>query len=100
MHLDNLQEIIVLLVLAWLVIANIVAFAIMYIDKEKAKKGAWRIKEATLFLWAIIGGGLGANLGMQVFRHKTKHWYFVVFMPLILILQIALLVFLYIKFFV
>lgn len=73
---------------------NIIGFCIMGIDKWKAKKRAWRIPEATLFIVALIGGALGSILGMQVFRHKTKHWYFVYGMPAILILHIALLVFL------
>ena len=90
--MTDTQKIILLVVLCWLVVTNIIAFVAMYSDNERAKKGAWRIKEATLFMFAIIGGSLGANLGMQVFRHKTKHWYFVVFMPLILLIHIALLV--------
>ena len=94
----NTKQIIIIAIAVYLLIVNIVAFVLMYADKERAKKGAWRIKEATLFMSALIGGGIGANLGMQVFRHKTKHWYFVVFMPLILIAWIAGLVFLYIRF--
>ena len=93
--MTDTQKIILILVLCWLVVTNIIAFAAMYSDKQRAIKGAWRIKEATLFMFAIIGGSLGANLGMQVFRHKTKHWYFVVFMPLILLVHIALLGLLY-----
>ncbi|MBP5669841.1 MAG: DUF1294 domain-containing protein, partial [Lachnospiraceae bacterium] len=57
-------------------------------DKKKAKSGAWRIPEKTLFLPAILGGSIGAIAGMQVFRHKTKHWYFKYGMPAILILQL------------
>ncbi len=83
------------IVVAILAIANLISFALMGIDKKKAEKHAWRIPEKTLFLSAIIFGGIGANLGMQFFRHKTKHWYFVVFMPVILILQIALFAWLY-----
>ncbi len=90
--MTDTQKIILAIVLCWLVVTNIAAFASMYIDKERAKKNKWRIKEATLFTLAIIGGSFGANLGMQVFRHKTKHWYFVVFMPIILVFHIALLV--------
>ena len=73
---------------------NIVGFAIMGIDKRKAIKRTFRIPEATLFIVALIGGSIGSILGMRVFRHKTRHWYFVIGMPAILILQIALLVFL------
>lgn len=76
-------------VIAWLVIINLIAFAIFGIDKKRAKKGQWRIPEKTLFLSAILGGSIGAILGMYIFRHKTKHWYFRIGIPAILILQIA-----------
>jgi uncharacterized membrane protein YsdA (DUF1294 family) len=72
----------------YLVIVNVLAFLLMGIDKRKAQKGAWRIPERTLFLSAIIGGSLGAILGMQLFRHKTKHRSFVIGMPAILIVQL------------
>lgn len=77
----------------YLIIVNIVGFAIMGIDKKKAIRGAWRIPEASLFFTACIGGSLGCIFGMQYFRHKTKHWYFKIGMPAILILQILLFVF-------
>ena len=80
------------IILLYLIIVNLAAFALMGIDKSKAKRGAWRIPEKVLFLSAIIGGSIGANLGMQVFRHKTKHKSFVIGMPLILLLQIALVI--------
>jgi len=64
----------------------------MGIDKRKAIKRTFRIPEATLFIIALIGGSIGSILGMQVFRHKTRHWYFVFGMPVILVIQIALLV--------
>ena len=59
--------------LFYLVAVNIVAFALMGIDKKRAINHAWRIPEKTLFLSAILGGSIGAIAGMQVFRHKTKH---------------------------
>ena len=81
---------------AYLAVVNVWAFALMGFDKRRAKiKGARRIRERTLFLSALLGGGLGACLGMWCFRHKTKHWYFVVGMPLILIAEAALLLFVY-----
>lgn len=82
---------------SYLVLVNLIAFALMGIDKSKAKRGAWRIPEKTLFLSAILGGSIGAILGMQTFRHKTKHWYFQYGMPLILILQLGagILIYLY-----
>ena len=76
------------ILLGYLLIINIIAFALMGADKKKAQAKAWRIPEKTLFLSAILGGSIGAIAGMQVFRHKTKHWYFKYGMPAILILQI------------
>lgn len=76
----------------YFVIINIVGFAVMGIDKRKAVKRTFRIPEATLFIIALIGGSVGSIVGMQVFRHKTRHWYFVFGMPAILVIQIALLV--------
>lgn len=76
----------------YFVIINIVGFALMGIDKRKAIKRTFRIPEATLFIVALIGGSIGSILGMQVFRHKTRHWYFVFGMPAILVVQIVLLV--------
>ena len=83
--------------LVWLAVINLVTFAIYGIDKAKAKRGAWRVTEKTLFLLPLLGGSLGALLGMRVFHHKTKHWYFVWGIPLILLAQIALAVWLYVK---
>jgi uncharacterized membrane protein YsdA (DUF1294 family) len=74
----------------YLTIMNIAGLFAMGIDKEKAKKRAWRIPERTLFLISLLGGSVGTWLGMYLFRHKTKHWYFVVGMPAILILQLGL----------
>lgn len=76
-------------ILIYLVVINIFAFALMGIDKAKAKKNKRRIPEKTLFLFAIIGGSIGSIAGMQVFRHKTKHMSFVIGMPAILILQLV-----------
>ena len=79
----------------YLLILNILGFAFMGIDKRRARRSAFRIPEATLFAIAILGGSIGSILGMHLFRHKTKHWYFLFGMPIILILQIALVVLLY-----
>jgi len=83
----------ILIIIAYVVIVNIIGFIMMGMDKAKAKKHAWRISEAALFFVALIGGSLGSILGMQLFRHKTKHWYFKWGMPLILVVQIALVIF-------
>lgn len=74
-----------------LVVMNLAAFALMGIDKVKAKAGAWRIPEKTLFLVTALFGGLGGTLGMTFFRHKTKHWYFKFGFPALLVIQVALL---------
>ena len=76
--------------LIYLLIINLIGFFSMFLDKQKAKRGKWRIPEKTLFLFALIGGSLGTTLGMHAFRHKTKHWYFKFGMPLILIIQLVL----------
>ena len=70
-------------------IMNVIGVAVMGIDKSKAKRGVWRIPEKILFLVSFLGGSIGTWAGMYLFRHKTKHWYFVVGMPLILVLHIA-----------
>lgn len=62
----------------------------MGIDKSKARRQAWRIPEKTLFLISLLGGSVGTWMGMYIFRHKTKHWYFVVGMPVILVLQLVI----------
>ena len=73
----------------YLVLINLLGLFLMGYDKHQAKKGGFRISEATLFAVAILGGSIGSILGMYLFRHKTRHWYFVVGMPFILLLQAA-----------
>ena len=84
------MEVITLLA-GYFILMNLIGFALMGIDKHRAKKRAFRIPEATLFLIALIGGSIGSLAGMYAFRHKTRHWYFVYGMPLIILLQLALL---------
>lgn len=67
---------------------NLITFIIYGIDKFKAKKAKWRISEATLILLAVIGGSIGAWLGLQVWRHKTQHKKFFIGIPMILTLQV------------
>ena len=83
----------VLIVGIVLVILNLVSFSLMAYDKHCAKAGKWRVSEKTLFIAAACFGGLGGVLGMIICRHKTRHWYFRVFFPVLLALQIALFVF-------
>lgn len=75
-----------------LIISNTAAFLLMKRDKQSAQKGKWRVKEKTLFIAAACFGALGGVLGMQLLRHKTQHWYFRLFFPLMLLVQLALLV--------
>lgn len=75
-------------------VMTIVGILVMGIDKSRAKKGDLRIKESTLFLVAVLFGGVGTTLGMIIFRHKTKHWYFVVFMPVLAVLNVVAIMFL------
>ena len=82
------------LIILYLIIVNLTGFALMWADKRKAIRNAWRIPEARLFLCALLGGSAGSLLGMYTFRHKTRHWYFVWGMPAILILQVAATIFL------
>ena len=81
----------------YLAAVNVVTFTVYGIDKRKARRGAWRIPEKTLFLLPLLGGSVGALLGMKVFRHKTKHWYFVWGIPAILLAQRALTVWLWLR---
>ncbi len=76
------------LCLLYVCLINLVGFIWMGLDKWKAKHKRWRIAEKTFFLISILGGSLGTWAGMYLFRHKTRHWYFVVGIPVILGLQI------------
>ena len=82
---------VVVVAAALLVVMNTISFVLMGHDKRSAQKGKWRVSEKTLFLAAACFGGLGGVLGMKVFHHKTKHWYFRVFFPMLLVIQVILL---------
>ncbi|AOZ96692.1 Uncharacterized membrane protein YsdA, DUF1294 family [Butyrivibrio hungatei DSM 14810] len=82
-------------IIIYFVVVNIFGFALMGIDKRRARKSAFRIPEATLFSVAIIGGSLGSTIGMFFFKHKTKHWYFKFGLPLIFLIQIVIIVVLF-----
>lgn len=81
------------IVVYYLIIINILTFLVYGIDKWKARNGKWRISEATLLLLAVIGGSIGAWAGMSVWHHKTLHKKFRYGVPLILIIQVALIIF-------
>ena len=73
----------------YLAAINLATFGLMATDKRRAQKHRWRIPEHTLFAAALLGGSIGAIAGMYLCRHKTRHWYFVLGMPLILACQLA-----------
>ena len=74
----------------YLLVINAVGFFLMGADKRRARRGQWRIPEKTLFLPPLLGGTVGAILGMRVFHHKTRHWYFRYGLPALLLVQLAL----------
>ena len=82
------------IILLYFLIINAIGFALMLVDKYKARKNLWRIPERTLIMVAAIGGSIGSLAGMYTFRHKTKHLKFTLGIPAILALQIAALFFL------
>lgn len=84
-----------LFLIIYLSVMSLIAFGAFGLDKFKAKAGRWRIPERTLFILAILGGGIGAFLGMKVFHHKTLHKQFVIGIPTIMIVQLALASFLW-----
>lgn len=75
-------------ILLYLLAINLLGFFIMWLDKRKARKGAWRIPEKTLFIITALGGGIGTIAGMYTFRHKTQKLNFVIGFPFITILEI------------
>lgn len=83
----------------FLAVLNLISFGLMALDKHFAKTGRRRIPEKSLFLAAAVFGGLGGVLGMTICRHKTKHWYFRLFFPLMTAVQLSLLVWGYWTFF-
>ena len=83
------------IILGYFLAVNITSFLLYGIDKFKARKNLWRISEATLLLMAVIGGSIGAWVGMRIWHHKTMHKKFKYGIPVIIILQIALVVYLH-----
>mgnify|MGYP003419824150 CR=1 FL=1 len=77
-------------IVIYLSILNLVGLLVMWLDKAKAQGNAWRIPEKSLFLISLIGGSIGTWAGMYIFRHKTKHWYFVAGLPVIFFIQLAI----------
>ena len=85
-----MKPITIVLIIA-LAVLNLISFGLMAWDKRCARAGKWRVTEKTLFLAAACFGGLGGVLGMTLCRHKTKHWYFRLFFPVLLIIQVVIL---------
>lgn len=85
-----MESVICILLSVWLAVVNLTGLVLMAADKSRARRGRWRVPEHMLFLTALLGGAAGSWAGMYLFRHKTRHWYFVLGMPLILACQIAL----------
>ncbi len=84
-------------IIIYFIIINIIGFFIMWLDKRKAKKGAWRIPEKTLFIITGLGGGIGTIAGMYTFRHKTQKLGFVIGFPFITILEIITILYFILK---
>ncbi len=84
-------------ILAVTAVMSLISFIAMGYDKQCAQKGKWRVPEKTLFLLAGLFGALGGTAGMLIFRHKTKHWYFRLFFPLMLIAQAAIIGYAFVK---
>ena len=76
--------------LLWVLCASLLDFALMGVDKWKARHDRWRVPERAFFCVALLGGTPGALLGMWTFRHKTSHWYFRYGLPALLLVQLAL----------
>lgn len=85
-------------IVIYFIVINLIGFLAMGIDKYKAKRNYWRIPEGTLMMLAVLGGGIGTISGIYVFRHKTKKMKFTVGMPTILISEITIIIYLFIKF--
>jgi uncharacterized membrane protein YsdA (DUF1294 family) len=83
------NEALLLSLVSYMLLMSVVLFVLMGVDKKRAARNEWRIKERTLFFIALIGGALGGIAGMRVFRHKTKHASFAVGMPLLLMLNLG-----------
>lgn len=77
-------------IILYVAAVNVISFIVMGVDKRRAVKRAFRVPESTLFVLAIIGGSIGSIAGMHLFHHKTRHWYFLYGIPVILALQIIL----------
>ncbi len=85
-----MKDILTYLLFVYLGAVNVVGFILPAVDKRRAKKDRWRIRESTLFLVSIIGGSVAMYISMRLFHHKTKHKRFMIGIPVIIVLQAAL----------
>ncbi len=83
----------ILIIVGYVLVINLIGFIAMYIDKRRAKRNEWRIKEGTLLSIALLGGGIGGMIGMYKFRHKTKKLKFTVGFPTIILTQIFVIIY-------
>lgn len=83
--------------LLYILLINVIGFFTMWYDKKMAMAGKYRVPESRIFLIAIIGGAVGVLLGMEIFKHKTKHLKFKIFVPVIIILQVIAFRFFFMK---
>lgn len=96
--MENLNNIFTIKnIVIYLILINFIAFLSMYIDKKKAIKGKWRIKESTLLMLALVGGSVGAIIGMYAFHHKTQKPRFFLGIPIIIVLQILIVILLVVR---
>ena len=86
-----------IILLAAVVVMSLVSFGLMFYDKQCAIRGKWRVPEKVLFLSAALFGAAGGTAAMYIFRHKTKHWYFTVFFPLLLLIQAGIVVYAFVR---
>jgi uncharacterized membrane protein YsdA (DUF1294 family) len=82
-------------IIIYLIVINVATFITYGIDKYKARRAMWRVREASLLIFAVLGGSAGAWLGMKVWHHKTQHLKFKYGVPFILFAQIALALYIY-----
>ena len=93
-----MKEFFLPILMVYLILINAAGLVLMLVDKRKARRKAWRIPEATLLTWAVLGGSIGSLMGMYLFRHKTRHLKFTLGVPLILAIQIVLGIYLVMNF--
>ena len=94
-----MEKALITVLAVWIAAWSLFLFASMGADKRRARRGLWRIPEKRLFVLALLGGAPGGLLGMAVFRHKTKHWSFILGFRALTLLQLAALAWLVWRFF-